>query len=160
MTRATITTAQLAKRLQQMQGELESAAIRGLRSAARRAQGYVVTEIEAVDAVDTGELKRSTKVTNTDKGALLHVDAPHAPYIEHGTRPHWPPLGPLADWARRKGLADDDEEAEEIAYAIAAQISRWGTPARQYFQKALAALERDDIVNEELDRELRLLASR
>ena len=157
-----VTIGQFAKRCERLGGELEQAALRGLRSAGERMVGVVVEEInkpnpaEGVQhaAVDTGELQRSVKSTGTSDGALVSVDAPHAPYMEFGTRPHFPPPEPIAEWAYRKGLADDEEEAMRIALAICRTIARWGMNPRHYMARAVDTMKRRGVVGDEVKREL------
>jgi hypothetical protein len=50
----------------------------------------------------------------------------YAPFVEFGTRPHFPPLEPIREWCRRHSIP------EEAAYAIALKISRTGQPARPF----------------------------
>lgn len=66
---------------------------------------------------------------------LTGTSVAHAVPVELGTRPHFPPIQPLEDWARAKlGLSED--EAEGVAYAIARKISREGTKGAHMFQRA------------------------
>lgn len=48
--------------------------------------------------------------------------------VEEGARPHFPPIGPLELWARRK-LGVPDGEARSVAFLIARKIAKHGTPA-------------------------------
>lgn len=151
-----------ARRCDRLGGEMKEAAVRGLQSAAHRLKGITVEMInepnrdEDVDypAVDTGELMRSVHVTPTSDGAIVTVDAPHAPFMEFGTRPHFPPLQPIAEWAYRKGLADDEEEAMNIALSICRTIAAYGTNPRHYLARAVHALKTRRIVKQEVAREL------
>lgn len=57
--------------------------------------------------------------------------------VELGTKPHFPPVQALADWARQKfGLPP--EEAEEVGYAVARKIAREGTKGHFMFQRAFS----------------------
>jgi hypothetical protein len=117
----------------------------------------VVEEIDAAEphpAVDRGELRGSVQVERVDDGAIVEVRAPHAAIIEYGTRPFFPPIAPLAAWARRKGFTDP----EGAAFAIALAISRRGIAPRGYFAKAVARGKR--WVRIEVDRELAALGRR
>lgn len=152
---------QFARILSALDSKIEAAVIRGLRSAALKLQGLVVTEIDRAEpfpAVDRGELRNSTKYDRTDTGAVVSMTAPHAGIIEYGTRPFFPPIAPLAAWALRKGLADDEEEAEEIAMAIAINISRMGIEPRGFFIKAVMSLKHDGVLAREIKHELDVLA--
>jgi len=136
---------------------LREAGIRGLQSAAYRLEGMAVDALKSTRPYppeDTGELVRSAKTTPTRTGAIVAFDAPHAPFMEYGTRPHFPPLAPLADWAIRKGLADTEEEADEIALAIARKIAARGIAPRHFLARAVRSLKRRKIVREEITAEL------
>lgn len=52
--------------------------------------------------IDTGELVRSYVVRKTLLGWVLRNEAPHAGFIEHGTKAHTPPFAPIFRWAKRK----------------------------------------------------------
>lgn len=132
----TMSPKEFAEYLRGLTGELEQAAIRGMREAAAEGVGLVVAEIDAADAVDTSGLRQSVRTEELPKGAILGTFAPHAPFVEYGTRPHWPPLGPLQLWAVRK-LGVDPDEAEEVAEGIARSIAWAGTRPRRFFAKAM-----------------------
>lgn len=62
-------------------------------------------------------------------------------FPQEGTRPHWPPIAPLAYWAQRKfGLSADN--ARRVGYLIARKISRAGVK-RQDFVGKTAREERE-----------------
>lgn len=61
---------------------------------------------------------------------------PYAEYVELGSRPHFPPLEPLEDWVRAKGLAQDEKQVRRAAYLVARAISRRGTLAVGMFNRA------------------------
>jgi hypothetical protein len=145
------------------------AAIRGLRSVALRAKGIVIEEIDAAEpypAVDTGGMRQSVQVVLLPDGGEVVVDAPHAPIMENGARPFWPPLAPLIAWVERKGLVSRpkkldtrrgkqlqrlankqanvdrakayEKEVENVARLIQAKIAAHGIEPRHYFAKAMA----------------------
>lgn len=150
----TLSLNQFAGELGKLPGELEEAIIRGLRSTANRGVGEVVQAINTSDpypAVDRGELARSVEASSLPRGGRLDVDAPHAAAIENGTRPFWPPLQPLIDWAQRKFKVDEDE-AEEIARAVQKKIAFVGIEPRHYFRRAMRNVEK--LVPIEVEREL------
>ena len=81
--------------------------------------------------VDTGRLRASitpsvTATAESIKG-VVGSNVTYAPYVELGTRPHWPPVSALEPWARRHGTS---------AYLVARAISRRGTKARKFLQRA------------------------
>jgi len=156
----TVTLPQFARKIRGLGNDLERATIRGLRSAAMRLESFIIEEIDAAGAVATSELKASVDTEPTELGAITGADAPHAPFIEFGTRPHMPPIQPIEDWVRIKGLASDDEEVEEIAMDIAWTIYKYGTEPRFFLKKAIKRWKRAKIIDEEIADELRALERR
>lgn len=107
MATLTVSLEEFGIEIEKLPKRMERTIIKGLRFGARRLQVFTAVEISNAQprpAVDTGGLKRSTRVDRKPTGAEVTVDAPHAAAIEHGTRPHWPPLAPLVRWVIRKGL--------------------------------------------------------
>lgn len=152
MTVHNVTLDQFARIVMTMDVGMENAIIRGLRSAARRLQTFVVEEIDAAEKVDRGELRGSVSYTREADGAMVSVDAPHASIVDLGTRPFRPPIEPLAAWALRKGLADDEDEAERIAWGIANMIEKFGIRPSNYMAKAWQRVI--PVVISEVEREL------
>lgn len=135
----------------------EDAALRALRSAAMRAVAVVIACIDSASphpAVNNGQLRQSVRWERLVDGALVVVDAPHAIFMEEGTRAHFPPLEPLIAWVIRKGFADSESEARNVAYTIARKIARNGIAPRRFFEKAMDIVRRE-IVPEEIRDELR-----
>jgi hypothetical protein len=56
------------------------------------------------------------------------------PFLEEGTRPHWPPISALEGWAQRK-LGD-----RSLAFLVARAISRRGTKAIPMFKRSFEKL--------------------
>ncbi len=94
---------------------------------------YMQREARMAAPVDTGRLRNSigTEAPNT-RTRSIGPNVEYAEYVEFGTRPHMPPVGALAGWAKRHGL---NEEA--VARGIAAR----GTKAQPYMQPAADATE-------------------
>lgn len=61
----------------------------------------------------------------------------HAVPVELGTRPHFPPIAPLQDWAEAK-LGLDAEAARGAAFAIARTIAKRGTRGAFMFEHGFA----------------------
>ncbi len=60
--------------------------------------------------------------------------------VELGTKPHFPPIQALSDWARLKfGLPP--EEAERVGFAVARKIAREGTKGAFMFERGIEASE-------------------
>jgi len=66
--------------------------------------------------------------------------AGYAPVVEYGSRPHWPPIGPLVHWAERK-LHVPPGESYGVARRIQFAIARRGTRAQEFAQRSLALAE-------------------
>jgi len=124
-----------------IQGVLETQAemeriIRDLRgdrflNALRDCTLWVQTDAKINAPVDSGRLRASiTPDVRTDGDTVMGVvgsNVTYAPYVETGTRPHWPPVGALETWARRHGTT---------AFVVARAIARRGTRAHRYMQRA------------------------
>ncbi len=146
----------------ELPGALHGAAMRGLRAGMRKGVEIVKEEIRATSPyppIDRGRLIRSVKYKPTGTGTVLFVDAPHAIFMEAGTRPHFPPLKPIFDWVLRKGLADDEDDAYPIARAIQHKIAMYGIKPRHFFRRAMRRII-NEVIPGEIKRELRNLARR
>lgn len=82
--------------------------------------------------VDQGKLKSSiapdVRAEGREVQGVVGSNLKYAPYVELGTRPHFPPLAALETWARRHGTT---------AYAVALAIAKRGTKAHKYLERAL-----------------------
>ncbi len=93
--------------------------------------------------VDTGRLRasilpevRSNALTGSVMGVVgSNVD--YAPYMELGTKAHFPPLSALEVWAKRHGTT---------AFVVAKAIARKGIKARRFLQGGIEQNE-SKIVN-------------
>jgi hypothetical protein len=79
---------------------------------------------------DLGNLANSIMVYLTNSGMTAEVgpEAPYGPYVEYGTKKHFPPLDALEGWARRHGF--------DSAWPICKAISERGLPARPFLHPA------------------------
>ena len=104
-----------------------------------RSAHQVRTEIVTRTPVDTGRLRSSMAVALQDDGltAIVGTNVRYAPYVELGTRPHWPPLAALQPWAQRHGFP----KGKQGAFLVARAISRKGTRPRRMMQDAIAAAQ-------------------
>ncbi len=78
---------------------------RGLFRAAQQGKNIAIQAIRNTKPrppIDTGELASSYVVLRQGRGWVLRNTAPHAVFMEFGTKPHTPPFAPLLAWARRK----------------------------------------------------------
>lgn len=78
--------------------------------------------------VDTGRLRNSISVESpTNRMRRIGPNVEYGPYVEFGTRPHYPPKGALSGWAQRHGMTD--QQARQ-------SIGRKGTKAQPYMAPA------------------------
>ena len=100
--------------------------------------------------VDTGLLRSTITVVGDYSQPLVMIgtNLGYAAPQEFGTKPHWAPLRPIAEWAIRKNIPR--EVIGKIWYSIA-----WhGTQAHPYMQPALTEnLQKiqDNLLNEVLN---------
>lgn len=135
--------------------EVRDKVVRGIQSTALRGVGVIAQQIQEAKpypAFNTGELLQSVAYELIPTGAILLVQAPHAPFLEYGTRPHRPPLGPLVLWAKRR-LSLDDKEAYRVARAVQHKIELHGTEPRFFMRKSMQIIRRT-ILMQEIEREL------
>ncbi len=82
--------------------------------------------------VDTGRLRASiTPEVRRDGREIIGVvgsNVVYAPFVELGTRPHFPPLYALETWAKRRGIS---------AFLVARAIAIRGTRAVRFLQRAM-----------------------
>lgn len=99
---------------------------------AERVRRNARRNLKRLDAYDTHALYDSIQVGVSPKRLLVSVysDLNYAPYVEFGTRPHFPPLEPIREWCRSRGI---DESA---AFPIARSISEFGTFERPFLYPA------------------------
>ncbi len=70
-------------------------------------------------------------ITDDNVEAVVEANANYASYVEFPTKPHFPPVDALRDWAA-KFLGD-----ERLAFVVARAISRRGTYAHPFMGPAL-----------------------
>ena len=104
--------------------------------ACQRTQARVVNDARAAAPVFLTTLRQSIlpsdiSVTRTNVEAKVVANVDYAAYVEFGTRPHFPPVDALRDWAAKK-LGD-----ENLAFPVARAIGARGTPPRPYLGPAL-----------------------
>lgn len=78
---------------------------------------------------------REPVVSGTGVLGVVGTAQPYAVPVELGTRPHFPPVQPLADWAERK-LGVPAAQARDVGFLIARKIARRGTEGAHMFERA------------------------
>lgn len=114
------------------------AAMRATLSTATRLVGIIQSDLiphmldknSGRPAIDTGAYRSSWKAKKEPNGASLAPDVPYASIIEFGARGANLKIGgmirPLAEWARRHGMAKAGISPESIAWGIATNIIKRG----------------------------------
>jgi len=170
MADVTIDLSEAPAYFQAMKGKLQKAAKRGLVSAAYRGLMEITTRIvpsRSPVPVDRGLFRAGWKVDPHEPadGATLYNDEPHAVFIEFGVRGENVKIGTamlqaLAEWAMRKGLADDEDDAVEVAWAVAKAAQSRGffnqrSGGGMQILKQLVDEDLPRIIDEEVGREVR-----
>lgn len=65
---------------------------------------------------------------------ILGTPLEHGEPVELGTKPHFPPVGPIRHWVETK-LGYSGDEAKSVAFLIARAISKRGTKGASMFTK-------------------------
>jgi len=119
---------QLQRKTEQMVADLHGAPILD----AMRDSVLIITRGAKQNApVDTGRLRASITpgVSETSDGAegVVGSNVAYAPYMEFGTRPHWPPISAMEPWASRHGT---------VGFLVARSIALHGIKPRRFLQMA------------------------
>lgn len=104
--------------------------------ACQKVQARVVNDARSQAPVFLTTLRQSIlpgdiSVSRSNVEAKVVANVDYASFVEFGTRPHFPPVDALRDWAAKK-LGD-----ENAAFLVARAIGQRGTPARPYLGPAL-----------------------
>jgi HK97 gp10 family phage protein len=124
-------------------------------NAMRDATLIVTRDAKRNAPVDTGRLRASitpeVKQRWLTTQGVVGSNVKYAPYVELGTRPHWPPLGAIQGWVHRKGLAgvysikthrrvggkaQQQSEDRQIAFLISRAIAARGTKPVEFLKRA------------------------
>jgi HK97 gp10 family phage protein len=131
--------------LKETQAKMEQV-VRDLRgepflSGMRQATLLVQRDAKINAPVDTGRLRASitpeVRVQGRTVQGVVGSNVIYAPFVELGTRPHWPPPGALATWAARHGFSSE--------FLVRRAIGLRGTKAVKYLERAFVA-NKDRIV--------------
>lgn len=94
-----------------------------------------------------GYTSEKNRVEVGSKSVTLFTPA-HIQFAKYGRGPgKLPPIEPLIDWVKQKGIVQEDKEAKGVAFAIAKSISKKGT--KNYVKNAPNAIE--EAIEEEFD---------
>jgi hypothetical protein len=101
MVERTVSLDQLGEAIRRDLRKLDKEVVRG---AIRRAAKRGADICRAAAPVAFEELRESVHDIPTEDGAIIRADAPHAAAVEHGSRPHMPPVKPLIRWVQLRGI--------------------------------------------------------
>ncbi len=93
----------------------------------------------AVIGLANSNLSKSVEVTTTADSISISLPD-YAQYVDSGRKPNskQPPIRPLINWLKRKGITGD---LNSIAFAIAKTIARRGIRARPFIAEASSNAE-------------------
>jgi HK97 gp10 family phage protein len=90
-------------------------------------------DIRKETPVDRNRLRNSILIQRLGRFALsVGTNVKYSIYVHEGTRPHRAPYGPIAQWARRRGIP---------AYPVWLSIMRKGTKPNPFFKRGVTAAE-------------------
>ena len=97
----------------------------------RKATRLILRDARKGAPVDTGLMRADILPEVIEAGptvmGIVGTEKEYASYMEFGTRPHWPPPGALAGWARRHGA---------VEFLVARAIARYGIEGRHFMENA------------------------
>ncbi len=91
-----IKASQLNRALNNETRKVQRAAKRAAAATANKGARVVAAKVPKA----FGALRSSVDGEGTTTGGRIVADAPHAAFVERGTRPHMPPLKPIEAWVR------------------------------------------------------------
>jgi hypothetical protein len=109
-----------------------SEALMLLEAAVKKATPYGAGPIHLRDSETSAVKVRGSKVVGVTGTPLEHGEP-----VESGTKPHFPPLGPIQFWVERKLGIYDEKQAKSVAFLVARAISKRGTKGAQMFKNTM-----------------------
>jgi len=88
------------------------------------------------DGILRASILPGVRMSGSEVEGVVGTDLNYAPYMEFGTRPHWPPIAALERWAYKHHTS---------AFLVARAIARHGTKPRRFMQQAFETNE-DNII--------------
>ncbi len=119
--------------------KMEANITREITSGVEAVQAKVIEDARVICPTGvTGTLAQSIQpgpisVTGDNVEATIEVNADYASYVEWGTRPHFPPVDALKDWAA-KFLGDP-----KLAFIVARAIAKRGTRPYNFMGQSILA---------------------
>ena len=122
--------------------QLQEKIVGAMRSAMNGPGGFTATAKSALTVgghVASKNLRQSTGgEVESDGNRVLGIvrTEVYGPYVEFGTRPHWPPLTALLNWVAQKHIAEDTSDKGK------AIRGKWRTATQMSFSDAQDMLDR------------------
>lgn len=127
----TIPLKDLGAHIRRLSREVPRAVERGLRESALMLKGPLIQgEIARAhpQPVDQGQYKAAWWSRDVDGGAVVYSTSMHAYFVERGRRPgRAPPLSPIREWVRRKGLWKAEAAKRKTAQGRSRKAPRRGS---------------------------------
>jgi len=127
---------EIARALQKMSEEKARKFKGEVHASAIDIQREAKEKLREMRAWDLGNLANSIIVDLVSGGSVAEIgpEAPYGPYVEHGTRPHFPPPDALEGWAKRHGF--------DSVWPICKAIAKRGLKARPFLFPVFLAIEK------------------
>jgi len=119
--------------------------------------------VKKLTPVNTGALRSSMgheiRFVGAEFQGVVGTSKAYAPYVELGTRPHWPPVAPIRYWVQRK-LKLTGADLERVTFLVRRKIALVGTQGARMFQQAFEQTQAqiikmwDDIWGEAIEKDL------
>lgn len=107
-----------------------------LQAASAELEADVVKNINERKITNTGRLAQSIYSRKIDELTYeVATDVYYAPFVEYGTRPHYPNYQSIYVWVGQK-LGIRGKKQSDVAWAVVNKIAKKGTEAREYFTDA------------------------
>lgn len=101
----------------------------------REAQELTPTGVHGAAGLKGSIAAKEPRVLADNVIGEVGTASPYAVPVELGTKPHFPPVQPLADWAQHK-LGIPAADAYRVGFLIARKIARQGTQGAFMFTRA------------------------
>lgn len=126
-------------------GDWANASLAKKRKAAINGIARSLPDLAKASPVDTGLYAQSWDMTVEEKSVFIGNYAPYAGIIEHGARPHKPPIGPLLAWAKRvSGSASQppkyDKDVWALALYVQKKIEKYGQAPKHILENAIPGI--------------------
>ena len=121
-----------------------------MKTGLKKSLKVIANQVKVETPVDTGRLRAGMTDEVRESGneiiGVVGNNVEYAPFVEHGSSPHFPPVAAVAGWANKRGLSP---------FAVARGIAKHGTKAHRMFGRVLESPFAAGIVSRYVSEELR-----